>query len=100
MIERGPDKSYLATLTVTLGEDSHEMDARPSDALNIAARTAGRVFVEADLMDECAISSTGELDSRLTEDLAAIPDADAELPGEWRSLTSDLMTSLASSGGS
>lgn len=94
VIERGAGRCYFATLTVALGEDLHEIDARPSDALNLAARSGARVYVAAGLLDEHALPSTDELEARLTENLARIPDKDAQLPGEWRSLTSDLMTSL------
>jgi DNA-binding transcriptional MerR regulator/bifunctional DNase/RNase len=96
VIERGPENSYLATITVALGDEVDEIDARPSDALNLAARAGGRVFVAADLMDAHGLASTDELEASLTEVLARIPDEDAQLPGEWRSLTSDLMTSLGS----
>jgi hypothetical protein len=47
-------------------------------------------------MDEHGLPATDELEPRLTEVLARIPDTDAQLPGEWRSLTSDLMASLDS----
>lgn len=94
MIERGRANTFVATLVVSTGDDSHELDARPSDALNLAARTGGPVFVNADLMDEHGVSTANELEPRLMKDLAAIPGSDAELPGEWRSLTTDLMSSL------
>jgi DNA-binding transcriptional MerR regulator/bifunctional DNase/RNase len=94
VIERGAEHSYVATLTVVIGEEVHEIDARPSDALNLVTRAGGRVFVAAEAMEEHALGSAGELESRLTEDLARIPDDDAQLPGEWRSLPSDLMASL------
>ena len=43
MIERDAMSGYLATLTVALGDDLEEIDARPSDALNLTARAGGRV---------------------------------------------------------
>jgi DNA-binding transcriptional MerR regulator/bifunctional DNase/RNase len=96
VIERGDENAFVATLTVSLGEDTHELDARPGDAFNIAARTGGAVFVDADLMDEHGVPSRDELEPRLQNDLASIRGADAEEPGEWRSLTRDLMSSLGS----
>lgn len=96
VIESGAENSYVATLTVVIGEDMHEIDARPSDALNVAVRAGGRVFVATEAMEEHALGTNVELESRLTEDLARIPDGDAQLPGEWRSLPGDLMASLDS----
>jgi DNA-binding transcriptional MerR regulator/bifunctional DNase/RNase len=73
VIEHGGENFYSAALTVALGDELHEIDARPSDALNLAARAGGRVFVAADVMAEGALSSTAELESRLTEDLVRTP---------------------------
>lgn len=94
MIETGSDDNYIATLTVALGEDSHDVDARPSDALNIAARAGGAVFVAVGTMDDRAVPRAAEVESRLREDLASVGDDDARVPGEWRSLPADLMASL------
>jgi bifunctional DNase/RNase len=94
VIERGAEDSYIATVTVALGDDLHEIDARPSDALNLAVRAGGRVFVVADAMDAYALPSTEELEGRLMEGLVQAADNDVQLPGEWRSLTRDLISSL------
>ena len=94
MIETGSDDNYIATLTVALGEGSHDVNARPSDALNIAARAGGAVFVAVGTMDDRAVPRAAEVESRLREDLASVGDDDARVPGEWRSLPADLMASL------
>ncbi len=55
VIESVRDNTYYATVTVTAGGESHEVDARPSDALNLAVRVDAPVFVAAELIDQAGI---------------------------------------------
>jgi DNA-binding transcriptional MerR regulator/bifunctional DNase/RNase len=98
LVERGSKNRFDALLTISGGDETHELDARPSDALNIAARTGAPVFADAGLMDERGMSPRDDLLSMMTRDLARIPDSDADLPGEWRSLPKDLASSLRQTG--
>ena len=44
-------------MTLTAGGESHELDARPSDALNLAARMGAPVFVDQKVMDDHGVGS-------------------------------------------
>lgn len=86
------DHIFYATVTVRSGEDSHEVDARPSDALNLAARLGCPVFVEPAVMDACAIASDADIDSYLHEFESRPGNVDG--PGEWQSLVESVRRSL------
>lgn len=83
---------YYASVTVTGAGGSDEVDARPSDALNLALRLEAPVLVAADLIDEKSIVSDPRLRSRLSEAEANARGAEAE--GQWRSLSPNLIQSL------
>lgn len=82
------ENRFYATVTLTAGAQSHEIDARPSDALNLAARANAPIFVDAQVMDDCAVPSREEVASRLTECGGPHKQAQetAKPPSEWRSL--------------
>ncbi len=42
--------TYIATVTVRSGQQAHEVDARPSDALNLALRAGVPIFVAPEVM--------------------------------------------------
>jgi RNA polymerase sigma factor (sigma-70 family) len=77
-------KTFYAEVTV----DGKTLDARPSDAINLAVRTGAPVLVSATVLDEAGIEGNAtEVD---------VPEGDDVPPGEWRSLTKDLLASLYS----
>jgi RNA polymerase sigma factor (sigma-70 family) len=77
-------KTFYAEVTV----DGKTVDARPSDAINLAVRTGAPVLVSAAVLDEAGIEGNAtEVD---------VPEGDDVPPGEWRSLTKDLLASLYS----
>lgn len=43
-------ETYIATVTVRSGQQTHEVDARPSDALNLALRVSVPIFVAPEVM--------------------------------------------------
>lgn len=45
VIERVRGETFYATVTVAAGGESHEVDHRPSDALNLALRVGAPVLV-------------------------------------------------------
>jgi bifunctional DNase/RNase/DNA-binding transcriptional MerR regulator len=51
VIERFHDYTFFATVTVTSGGDPHEVDARPSDALNLAVRSGASIHVARGVFD-------------------------------------------------
>ena len=77
-------KTFYAEVTV----DGKTIDARPSDAINLAVRTGAPVLVSATVLDEAG-----------TEGNAAaidVPEGCDLPPGEWRSLTKELLATLYS----
>lgn len=81
------ENTFYATVTLTAGAESQEVDARPSDALNLAARANAPIFVDAQVMDDWAVPSRAEVASRLTECGGPHQEAQAlKRPSEWRSL--------------
>lgn len=91
VIERVEDITFYATVTVTADGESHELDARPSDALNLAVRVGAPVFVAAEVIDQGGIPPD-KLDPRfrLRERVAN----GEEIVDGWRSLSPELMRSL------
>jgi bifunctional DNase/RNase/DNA-binding transcriptional MerR regulator len=51
VIERLHDYTFFATVTVTCGSDPHEVDARPSDALNLAVRSGASIHIASSVFD-------------------------------------------------
>jgi len=80
-VTRLEEKTFYATLTV----DGQELDARPSDAINLAVRTGAPIVVAPEVLDEVGLGSDDELDCNAQVELP---------PGEWRSLSAELLASL------
>ncbi len=86
-VTRLEDKVFYATVTV----DGHELDARPSDALNLAVRTGAAIVVAPAVLDEAAVEGD-VLAEKLDSDATA---AGFEIPrGEWRPLSAELLGDL------
>ena len=101
VIESLREKTYFATVTVTAGGESHNVDARPSDALNLAARMRAPVFVDRKVMDEHGVASLEDMESRIIAQAkselgkasrfhgaehACLPSDPPGGSGEWQSL--------------
>jgi RNA polymerase sigma factor (sigma-70 family) len=90
-VTRLQEKTFYAVIAVAVDGRVDELDARPSDALNLAARVGAPIFVDDGVLEQCALPA-GELPTRLD---AEAHEADEELPpGEWRSLSTELLQSL------
>jgi uncharacterized protein len=77
-------KIFYAEVTI----DGQTLDARPSDALNLAVRTGAPVLVASTVLDEAGIeSNAAQVD---------VPECADVPPGDWRSLTNDLLATLYS----
>lgn len=77
------EKTFYATVSLA----GREVDARPSDALNLAVRVGAPIFVDEEVMDACGLASSDELEADAARDF--------ELPaGEWRSLSPEILRSL------
>jgi RNA polymerase sigma-70 factor (ECF subfamily) len=77
----------LAELVRLFG--SEELDARPSDALNLAVRTTAPIVVGIDVLDEAAVPAD-QLEAKIDEEQDCV---EVE-PGEWRSLSAELLHAL------
>jgi len=85
------EKTFYAVIAIAVDGRVDELDARPSDALNLAVRLGAPIFVEEDVLEQSAMLP-GDMAARLD---AEADKADAELaPGTWRSLSADLLRSL------
>jgi len=58
-ISRLQDEVFYATLTVQANGQTQEVDARPSDALNLALRLNAAIFVAPDVMDSQGVPTDG-----------------------------------------
>jgi RNA polymerase sigma factor (sigma-70 family) len=85
------EKTFYGAITLAIDGRSEEIDARPSDALNLAVRVGAPIFVAEDVLEENALES-GDLAARMESESRV---AGTDLPeGEWRSLSAELLRSL------
>jgi RNA polymerase sigma factor (sigma-70 family) len=84
-------KTFYAVIAVAVDGRVDELDARPSDALNLAVRVGAPILADEAVLEQCAMPP-GDIAARLD---AEADTADLELPrGEWRSLSAELLRSL------
>jgi RNA polymerase sigma factor (sigma-70 family) len=83
------DKTFYAVITLSTGGGTSEIDARPSDALNLATRVGAPIYVDPEIMEASGMRAD-EVRGKLDEDS---PFED-EPEGEWRTLTAELLESL------
>jgi len=81
-ITRLDENTFYASIVV----DEHALDARPSDAINLAVRTGSPIFVALEVLEEAGIVGDALLAARLD-----CPEHVELPPGEWRSLSSKLL---------
>ncbi len=90
------ENTFYATITVRTREGTTELDARPSDAFNLAIRAGAPIFVEGEIVEQSGIAP-GDAEERMVvlerEWLKSDEDAPEE-PAEWRSLSPDLVKAL------
>jgi RNA polymerase sigma factor (sigma-70 family) len=85
------EETFYATIVLATGGGTKEVDARPSDALNLALRVSASVFVAEEVMAKSAF--TGDVGEKLNEE-EAFRGLEPEPPGTWRSLTPELVKAL------
>lgn len=85
------EKTFYAVIAVVVDGRVDDLDARPSDALNLAVRVAAPIFVDESVLEESGMAA-GDVPSRLEEetDKANLKPP----PGFWRSLSAELLQSL------
>ena len=85
------EKTFYAAITLAVNGGTEEIDARPSDALNLAVRVGAPIFVAEDVLEESALEP-GELTARMETETGV---AGADLPeSAWRSLSAELLRTL------
>ncbi len=85
------DKTFYATVALAIDGRTEELDARPSDAMNLAVRVGAPIFVDAAVVDESSVTGdqlAEELDCRM-RDADHVPP-----PGTWTSLSAEMLGSL------
>ena len=70
-VSRLHEEVFYATLWVRIGSKTHEVDARPSDALNLALRAKAPIFVAAEVMEAQAVQPDA-LPAKLAADQSSI----------------------------
>jgi uncharacterized protein len=83
------DTTFYAVVAVAAGDRTEEVDARPSDAFNLAARVGAPIFVDDDVFDRAAI-----LPDALETELESKPRDEGEEPARWHSLSPELVLSF------
>ena len=89
------EKTFFASVSVRTRDGVTEIDARPSDALNLAVRVGAPILVDPELMDESGIASADAAERMVTleQEWLAVEDGPDE-PTEWRTLSPDLVKEL------
>ena len=83
------DKTFYAVITLATGGGTNEIDARPSDALNLAMRVGAPIYVDPEIM-----ASTGMGADEVRGKLDDESPFEDEPEGEWRTLSAELLESL------
>ena len=90
-VTRLHENTFYASITLSVDGRTEELDARPSDALNLAVRTAAPIYVDEVVLEAAAVDRDG-LRAKLDEESDRV---DLDLPsGEWHSLSAELVRAL------
>lgn len=87
------EKTFYALVRVAVDGGSKEVDARPSDALNLASRAGAPIFVDDEVFAQAGFG-VGELPNRLDKEQEELFGERVEEAGEWRSLSPELVRAL------
>jgi RNA polymerase sigma factor (sigma-70 family) len=86
------DETFYAVVRIVARGEAQEIDSRPSDALNLAARVGAQVFVDDEVMANAGIAGD-DLERELAETCEKYG-WDIEGSGEWQSLSPELVKAL------
>jgi hypothetical protein len=82
------ETTFYATVSVAVDGHTEELDARPSDAINLAMRVGAPILVDDAVLEEAGMPPDS-LAERLDQDAEGAP---LELtPGQWTSLSAELL---------
>jgi bifunctional DNase/RNase len=85
------EETFYAAVRIASGDGEQDVDSRPSDALNLAARVGAPIHVDDDVMARAGIAGD-DLERELAE-LCERYGFDREA-GEWRTLSAELVKAL------
>lgn len=83
------DETFFATVAVGVDGRVEELDARPSDAMNLAIRVGAPILVDEGVLEQAAVTRD-QVREKLADDCGPLQPA----PGEWTSLSAELLGSL------
>jgi uncharacterized protein len=85
------EQTFYAVVVLAVDGRTEELDARPSDAMNLAIRVGAAIVVDDAVLEEAG-TTRESLPAKLERDAAG---ALKELPpGDWTSLSAELLRSL------
>jgi RNA polymerase sigma factor (sigma-70 family) len=85
------EQTFYATIAVAVDGQTEDVDARPSDAINLAVRVGASIFVDDGVLADQAVTRDALAD-KLGRDAE---EGKADLPpGEWASLSAELLRRL------
>jgi RNA polymerase sigma factor (sigma-70 family) len=84
------ENTFYATIVLATPGGEQEVDARPSDALNLALRVGAPIFVDDPVMES---AFTGDLDEKVREEEARLG-LEAEGEGDWLSLSPEMVKAM------
>ena len=84
--------TFYAVVELDAAGGTHRIDARPSDALNLAARVGASIYVDGDVMEQAGVAGD-DLEAELAE-IREKAGYGPDEAGEWRSLSPELVKAL------
>ena len=85
-VTRLEEMTFYATVTI----EGRDIDARPSDAINLAVRTGAPIVVAPEVLDAAGVAGDALVAAKLDSSCERV-----DLPaGEWRSLSAELLEAL------
>src|SRR5437867_3508970 len=94
VVTRLEEHTFYAVVAVAAGDDVREVDARPSDALNLALRAGAPIYVDGDVLDQAGLvdESAPALLDQACERIEDEGVVERPPPGEWRPHSLELVT--------
>jgi uncharacterized protein len=84
------EETFYATIVLATGDGTQEVDARPSDALNLAVRVGAPIFVDDAVMEH---GFTGDLEAKVREEEER-RGVEPAAGTEWRSFSPEMVKAL------
>jgi RNA polymerase sigma factor (sigma-70 family) len=89
------EKTFYASVGVRTRDGITEVDARPSDALNLAVRVGAPIYVDPELMEGSGIASADASERMVALESEWLKGEDLpEEPTEWRSVSPEFVKAL------